>query len=428
MAFWKMAGFEVTPTMPSSIMACRPPFLVSSRDSSSTQGACPNSRIFPKRSFTSASSLWSPRRGRLRGPSRQSTPARTDGSCPPSSLPRTQSGQTRLTLPLGQRLHSGRRSHHEKTLEDRGGREARRDDAEDGAPLREDRAPARGRTFGVRLPPLLRGRPAAAEPREEAAVPRAHPAAGALGARRRRRWDFPEVYPGGAPNPGRSGDGASRGAPAADRRGALPRRPGDERSFPLLRAGHGPARGAPLGGEQVGTRAGQEALVAARRFRVARGLRGGERGTLPLLRRASGGVQGARRGGRADRGARGQAGGGPRSREGGARALVLPPEVPAAGGLCAPLVGIAGSGGANARGFDDVRALPGAAARHGPALRARGGRRRRNPGWVRPAGTRASGIFWPSPGRTGRPSPARWRWGCSGPWRRWPSHYSWVPS
>src|SRR4028119_2205564 len=51
-----MAGFEVTPTMPSSIMACSPPFLVSSRESSSTQGACPSSRIFPERSFTSASS------------------------------------------------------------------------------------------------------------------------------------------------------------------------------------------------------------------------------------------------------------------------------------------------------------------------------------------------------------------------------------
>ena len=52
MAFWKMAGFEVTPTMPSSIIRSRPPFCMSSRESSSTQGACPSSRIFSKRSFT----------------------------------------------------------------------------------------------------------------------------------------------------------------------------------------------------------------------------------------------------------------------------------------------------------------------------------------------------------------------------------------
>src|SRR5215218_5875811 len=52
MAFWKMAGFEVTPTIPSSIIFWSPPFSMSSRGSSSTQGACPSSRILAKRSFT----------------------------------------------------------------------------------------------------------------------------------------------------------------------------------------------------------------------------------------------------------------------------------------------------------------------------------------------------------------------------------------
>src|SRR5215210_361238 len=52
MAFWKMAGFEVTPTIPSSIIFWSPPFSMSSRESSSTQGACPSSRILAKRSFT----------------------------------------------------------------------------------------------------------------------------------------------------------------------------------------------------------------------------------------------------------------------------------------------------------------------------------------------------------------------------------------
>src|SRR5215212_1683503 len=57
MAFWKMAGLEVIPTIPSSIIRSSPPFFMSSRESSSTQGACPSSCIFRKRSFTS-SSLW----------------------------------------------------------------------------------------------------------------------------------------------------------------------------------------------------------------------------------------------------------------------------------------------------------------------------------------------------------------------------------
>src|SRR3712207_7724491 len=52
MAFWKMAGLEVMPTIPSSIIRLRPPFCMSSRESSSTQGACPSSCIFRKRSFT----------------------------------------------------------------------------------------------------------------------------------------------------------------------------------------------------------------------------------------------------------------------------------------------------------------------------------------------------------------------------------------
>src|ERR671916_1713376 len=55
MAFWKMAGLEVMPTIPSSIIRCSPPFCMSSRESSSTQGACPSSCIFRKRSFTSTS-------------------------------------------------------------------------------------------------------------------------------------------------------------------------------------------------------------------------------------------------------------------------------------------------------------------------------------------------------------------------------------
>src|SRR5215203_2909426 len=67
MAFWKMAGLEVTPTIPSSIIPSSPPFFMSSRESSSTQGACPNSCILRKRSFTSTS-LWGPSRGPVAQP------------------------------------------------------------------------------------------------------------------------------------------------------------------------------------------------------------------------------------------------------------------------------------------------------------------------------------------------------------------------
>src|SRR5918994_5730147 len=66
MAFWKMAGLEVMQTLPLSIFREPPPLCMSSRESSSTQGACPSSCILRKRSFTSTS---------LCGPYRQSTPA-----------------------------------------------------------------------------------------------------------------------------------------------------------------------------------------------------------------------------------------------------------------------------------------------------------------------------------------------------------------
>src|SRR5215218_10689516 len=71
MAFWKIAGLEVTPTIPSSIIRPSSPLFMSSREISSTQGACPSSCIFCKRSFTSTS-LWA--REPSCGPSRQSTP------------------------------------------------------------------------------------------------------------------------------------------------------------------------------------------------------------------------------------------------------------------------------------------------------------------------------------------------------------------
>src|SRR5215207_8015501 len=71
MAFWKMAGLEVAPRIPSSIIRWSSPFFMSSRESSSTQGDCPSSCIFRKRSFTSTS-LWG--REPSCGPSRQSTP------------------------------------------------------------------------------------------------------------------------------------------------------------------------------------------------------------------------------------------------------------------------------------------------------------------------------------------------------------------
>src|SRR5918993_2957741 len=73
MAFWKIAGLEVTPAIPSSIIRRRPPFFMSSRESSSTQGACPSSRILAKRSFT-CRLLTKSLRGRKCIPFIQSTP------------------------------------------------------------------------------------------------------------------------------------------------------------------------------------------------------------------------------------------------------------------------------------------------------------------------------------------------------------------
>src|SRR5215203_1349108 len=77
MAFWKMAGLEVAPRIPSSIIRWSSPFFMSSRESSSTQGDCPSSCIFRKRSFTSTS-LWG--QEPPCGPSRQSTPNPRSGT------------------------------------------------------------------------------------------------------------------------------------------------------------------------------------------------------------------------------------------------------------------------------------------------------------------------------------------------------------
>ena len=52
MAFWKMEGFEVTPTTPSSIIWCKaPPSTRSSRLMESIQIPCPNSAAFLRFSF-----------------------------------------------------------------------------------------------------------------------------------------------------------------------------------------------------------------------------------------------------------------------------------------------------------------------------------------------------------------------------------------
>src|SRR5688572_13431562 len=56
MACWKMVGFEVTPSTPSSIIRWRFPFWMSSRESESTQTLCPISRSFFSRSFTAPTS------------------------------------------------------------------------------------------------------------------------------------------------------------------------------------------------------------------------------------------------------------------------------------------------------------------------------------------------------------------------------------
>src|SRR5215212_9363167 len=56
MACWKMVGFEVTPSTPSSIIRCRFPFWMSSRESESTQTLCPISCSFFSRSFTATTS------------------------------------------------------------------------------------------------------------------------------------------------------------------------------------------------------------------------------------------------------------------------------------------------------------------------------------------------------------------------------------
>src|SRR3712207_155326 len=51
MACWKMVGFEVTPSTPSSIIRCRSPFWRSSRESESSQTLCPISCGFRSLSF-----------------------------------------------------------------------------------------------------------------------------------------------------------------------------------------------------------------------------------------------------------------------------------------------------------------------------------------------------------------------------------------
>src|SRR3712207_1720098 len=56
MACWKMVGFEVTPSTPSSIIRWRFPFRMSSRESESTQTLCPISCSFFSRSFTATTS------------------------------------------------------------------------------------------------------------------------------------------------------------------------------------------------------------------------------------------------------------------------------------------------------------------------------------------------------------------------------------
>src|SRR5215204_4396326 len=56
MACWKMVGFEVTPSTPSSIIRCRFPFWISSRESESIQTLCPISCSFFIRSFTATTS------------------------------------------------------------------------------------------------------------------------------------------------------------------------------------------------------------------------------------------------------------------------------------------------------------------------------------------------------------------------------------
>src|SRR5215208_4187734 len=112
-----MAGLEVTPTMPSSIMRRRPPFFMSSRESSSTQGACPSSRILAKRSFICCL-LTEPNTRTVCIPFFQSTPATPQGMLlrhcvsGKSSLPSNVLNQTPrithpgLTLSLRQCLYS----------------------------------------------------------------------------------------------------------------------------------------------------------------------------------------------------------------------------------------------------------------------------------------------------------------------------------
>src|SRR5215204_6639575 len=51
MTFWKIVGFEVTPTTPSSIIRSRLPFWMSSRESESIQTLCPIPASLRKRSF-----------------------------------------------------------------------------------------------------------------------------------------------------------------------------------------------------------------------------------------------------------------------------------------------------------------------------------------------------------------------------------------
>src|SRR5215217_5200957 len=51
MAFWKIVGFEVTPTTPSSIIRSRLPLWMSSRESESIQTLCPIPASLRKRSF-----------------------------------------------------------------------------------------------------------------------------------------------------------------------------------------------------------------------------------------------------------------------------------------------------------------------------------------------------------------------------------------
>src|SRR5918997_247760 len=71
MAFWKMEGFEVTPTTPSSIILCNAPFSTrSSRLMESIQIPCPNSAAFFKFSFISCLLVhgWEPVRAPIPSP------------------------------------------------------------------------------------------------------------------------------------------------------------------------------------------------------------------------------------------------------------------------------------------------------------------------------------------------------------------------